>query len=137
LSAEALYRIIGLDRTLLNIRPLRARIVLFDDVLTTGKHYKWLMPRNLALQPFKTVSYATRGRAIPRLRDHLGDQLPLFEATPRACWISPADGSPLCCRGAAARKPRPRRESRRHNRAFDAELIFRSALAGAVTPSGA
>jgi hypothetical protein len=40
LSAEALYRIIGLDRTLLDLRPLRARIVLFDDVLTTGKHYK-------------------------------------------------------------------------------------------------
>jgi hypothetical protein len=40
LSAEALYRIIGLDRVLLGIRPLRARIVLFDDVLTTGKHYK-------------------------------------------------------------------------------------------------
>lgn len=40
LSEEALYRIIGLDRALLDIRPLRARIVLFDDVLTTGKHYK-------------------------------------------------------------------------------------------------
>lgn len=31
LSAEALYRIVG---------RLRARIVLFDDVLTTGRHYK-------------------------------------------------------------------------------------------------
>jgi hypothetical protein len=40
LSAEALYRIIGLDRTLLDLRPLRARIVLFDDVLTTGRHYQ-------------------------------------------------------------------------------------------------
>ncbi len=40
MSAEALYRIIGLDRSLLDIRPLRACLVLFDDVLTSGKHYK-------------------------------------------------------------------------------------------------
>ena len=40
LSAESLYRIIGLDQPLLGIRPLRACVVLFDDVLTTGKHYK-------------------------------------------------------------------------------------------------
>lgn len=40
ISAEALYRVLGLDRALLARAPLRERIVLFDDVLTTGKHYK-------------------------------------------------------------------------------------------------
>jgi len=40
LTADALYRIIGLDRKALGLNPPRARIVLFDDVLTTGKHYK-------------------------------------------------------------------------------------------------
>jgi hypothetical protein len=40
LTAEALLRVIGLDRELLLREPLRERIVLFDDVLTSGKHYK-------------------------------------------------------------------------------------------------
>lgn len=40
LTADALYRVIQLDREVLGLRPPRARIVLFDDVLTTGKHYK-------------------------------------------------------------------------------------------------
>ena len=40
ISAEALYRLLGLDRALLASAPLREHIVLFDDVLTTGKHYK-------------------------------------------------------------------------------------------------
>jgi hypothetical protein len=40
LTADALYRLIGLDQAMLGLNPPRARIVLFDDVLTTGKHYK-------------------------------------------------------------------------------------------------
>jgi len=40
MTAEALYRVIRLDREALGLRPPRARIVLFDDVLTSGKHYK-------------------------------------------------------------------------------------------------
>ena len=39
-SATALYRVIGVDGALLAHPPLRRRIVLFDDVLTSGKHYK-------------------------------------------------------------------------------------------------
>jgi hypothetical protein len=39
-SFAALYGLIRLDRQLLARAPLRDRIVLFDDVLTTGKHYK-------------------------------------------------------------------------------------------------
>jgi hypothetical protein len=40
LTADALYRLIGLDREALELKPPRECIVLFDDVLTTGKHYK-------------------------------------------------------------------------------------------------
>jgi hypothetical protein len=67
LSAEALYRIIELDRTLLDIRPLRARIVLFDDVLTTGKHYKCCERRlrdTLATIPISGLFVARR--VLPR-----------------------------------------------------------------------
>ena len=39
-SFAVLYGLIRLDRQLLARAPLRDRIVLFDDVLTTGKHYK-------------------------------------------------------------------------------------------------
>lgn len=67
LSADALYRIIGLDRRLLDIRPLRARIVLFDDVLTTGKHYKCCERRlrdTLAAIPISGLFVARR--VLPR-----------------------------------------------------------------------
>ena len=40
LSATALYDNLRLDVEALNARPIRGRIALFDDVLTTGKHYK-------------------------------------------------------------------------------------------------
>lgn len=39
-TADALYRVIALDRELLALRPPREHIVLFDDLLTSGKHYK-------------------------------------------------------------------------------------------------
>lgn len=40
LTQDALQALIELDRAALNARPLRQTIVLFDDVLTTGKHFK-------------------------------------------------------------------------------------------------
>lgn len=39
-TAAALFEVIRFDRAVLKLRPLRSRIILFDDVLTTGKHYK-------------------------------------------------------------------------------------------------
>ncbi len=39
-SLDSLYGVIRFDWQALGIQPLRERIVLFDDVLTTGKHYK-------------------------------------------------------------------------------------------------
>lgn len=40
LSEEALYRLLQVDIAALKQRSLREHIVLFDDVLTSGKHYK-------------------------------------------------------------------------------------------------
>ena len=40
LSVEALYGNLRLDLEILSCRPLRACIALFDDLLTSGKHYK-------------------------------------------------------------------------------------------------
>jgi hypothetical protein len=40
LSPEALAALLQIDRERLAERPLRQGIVLFDDVLTTGKHFK-------------------------------------------------------------------------------------------------
>ncbi len=40
LTPEALYKVLELDRAVMSERPLRRSIVLFDDLLTTGKHFK-------------------------------------------------------------------------------------------------
>src|SRR5262249_14497162 len=40
LSPDELYLMIELDHAVLNARPLREGVVVFDDVLTTGKHFK-------------------------------------------------------------------------------------------------
>jgi hypothetical protein len=41
MSPEELYRALDVNRETLALRPIRSRgIVLFDDVLTTGKHFK-------------------------------------------------------------------------------------------------
>src|ERR1700693_1327844 len=40
LPEETLYRLLQIDLEILGQRPLRERIVLFDDMLTSGKHYK-------------------------------------------------------------------------------------------------
>jgi hypothetical protein len=45
LSFTALYALTEVDRTQLLRRPLRAHVVLFDDVLTTGKHFKCAQAR--------------------------------------------------------------------------------------------
>ena len=40
IDEDELFGFLEVDRAQLAIRPLRERIVLFDDVLTTGKHFK-------------------------------------------------------------------------------------------------
>jgi hypothetical protein len=40
LTPDALHALMELDIAQLNALPLRQAIMLFDDVLTTGKHFK-------------------------------------------------------------------------------------------------
>jgi hypothetical protein len=40
ITSDALHALLELDRAALEARPLRETVVLFDDVLTTGKHFK-------------------------------------------------------------------------------------------------
>lgn len=40
LSPEALYEVLKVDNAVMSERPFRDGIVLFDDLLTTGKHFK-------------------------------------------------------------------------------------------------
>lgn len=40
LTPETLYELLEVDHTALAVQSLRRAIVLFDDVLTTGKHFK-------------------------------------------------------------------------------------------------
>jgi hypothetical protein len=40
MTSDALHALIEWDRAALDARPLRQTVVLFDDVLTTGKHFK-------------------------------------------------------------------------------------------------
>lgn len=40
LTPEALYEVLEFDHAVMDERPLREGIVLFDDLLTTGKHFK-------------------------------------------------------------------------------------------------
>ncbi|HEX4049866.1 MAG TPA: hypothetical protein VHY19_03185 [Steroidobacteraceae bacterium] len=44
-SLAALYRLLSVDTAQLMKRALRAELVLFDDVLTTGKHFKCAQAR--------------------------------------------------------------------------------------------
>ena len=87
LSAEALLQVIGLDRELLLREPLRERIVLFDDVLTSGKHYKCCERRLrelLADMPISGLFVARR--VLPR---HRGCPPPPAHAGTARALISP------------------------------------------------
>jgi predicted amidophosphoribosyltransferase len=39
-TAATLYRLLRIDPKVLQAQPLRSRVVLFDDLLTSGKHFK-------------------------------------------------------------------------------------------------
>ena len=51
LSEQALYDMLRVDIAELQRQPLRKRIVLFDDVLTSGKHFKCCQRRLLECVP--------------------------------------------------------------------------------------
>jgi hypothetical protein len=74
LSVDRLYESVRVNVAALACRPVRASIVLFDDVLTTGKHYKCCERRLLQVLPHVPVSglflarraLSARGRRLPR-----------------------------------------------------------------------
>jgi len=69
LRAEALHALLCVDDHALLARPLRERIVLFDDVLTSGKHYKCAERRlREALPPIPISGVFLLRRALPPRR---------------------------------------------------------------------
>ena len=73
LSMHHLYESIQVNCAALAGRPLRSHVVLFDDVLTTGKHYKCCERRLLEAVPGVSVCglflarrvLSARGRRLP------------------------------------------------------------------------
>jgi hypothetical protein len=67
LSAASLLANLCVDVTRLNVRPVRNGIHLFDDVLTTGKHFKCCERRLREWLPHKPIAgvFLLR-RALPR-----------------------------------------------------------------------
>ena len=56
ISVPALYERIHVNWHALEARPVRARLVLFDDVLTTGKHFKCCERRLRRVMPDVEIS---------------------------------------------------------------------------------
>jgi hypothetical protein len=73
LRTEALYRCLHVNWHALGARPLRQRVVLFDDVLTTGKHYQCCKRRLRDALPAIPIDglfiarrgLSARGRRVP------------------------------------------------------------------------
>jgi hypothetical protein len=70
---DSLFECIRVDWSALGSRPLRDRLVLFDDVLTTGKHYRCCARRLREVLPNTRISglfiarrvLSGRGRRVP------------------------------------------------------------------------
>jgi len=72
-SEEALYRLLQVDVAALEQRALREHIVLFDDVLTSGKHYKCCERKLREYQPYASIIGVFLMRRAPaRWRRSLG-----------------------------------------------------------------
>lgn len=103
LPADALYRLIGLDRVALRRGPLRECIVLFDDVLTTGKHYKCCERRlREALADIPISGLFVARRVLPRRR---GCAPPGSYAGSALARAPSAPSRPISNASAAAMKP--------------------------------
>jgi predicted amidophosphoribosyltransferase len=71
---QRLYERLRVDAAALALRPLRAHIILFDDVLVSGKHYRCCQKRLRESLPAIPISgwfiarrvLPQRWRAIPR-----------------------------------------------------------------------
>jgi hypothetical protein len=74
LTPDALYAITELDQVALSARPVRQAIVLFDDVLTTGKHFKCCERRLRGVLPdVPLIGIFIARRILPDLRNELED----------------------------------------------------------------
>lgn len=73
LSEQALLQVLRIDEAKLLLRPVRGRVVLFDDVLTSGKHFKCCERRLKEVLPDVPIAgvFLMR-RAPPRERRTLG-----------------------------------------------------------------
>jgi hypothetical protein len=73
LSEQALFDILRVDKDQLMLQAIRARVVLFDDVLTSGKHFKCCERRLREILPDAPLAglFLMR-RAPPRERRTLG-----------------------------------------------------------------
>jgi predicted amidophosphoribosyltransferase len=73
LSEQALLQVLRIDEVKLSLRPVRGRVVLFDDVLTSGKHFKCCERRLREVLPDAPIAgvFLMR-RAPPRDRRTLG-----------------------------------------------------------------
>lgn len=54
IAPDELHAIIQLDEAAINSRPVRQTVILFDDVLTTGKHFKCCERRLREVVPLET-----------------------------------------------------------------------------------
>jgi predicted amidophosphoribosyltransferase len=74
-GVEELYRGLRVNREALYSRPLRSSLVLFDDVLTTGKHFRccerrlheWLPDARIDGLFIARRALSGRGRRLPRV----------------------------------------------------------------------
>ena len=67
-GADWLYRRLQVDVAALRIRPLRSRIVLFDDLLVSGKHYQCCRRRLREQLPHSPISGCFIARRLLPLR---------------------------------------------------------------------
>ena len=73
LSESTLYDLLQIDRALLDRQPLREQIVVFDDVLTSGKHFKCCERRLREQRPQASIIGMFLVRRVPeRARRSLG-----------------------------------------------------------------
>ncbi len=66
IAEEGLYERLRVDAVVLAQRPLRERIVLFDDLLVSGKHYKCCQRRlRVSLPPIPIKGWFIARRVLP------------------------------------------------------------------------
>jgi hypothetical protein len=66
LSEQALLQVLRIDEAKLLLRPVRGRVVLFDDVLTSGKHFKCCERRLREVLPDAPIAGIFLMRRAPR-----------------------------------------------------------------------